>query len=72
MANITRYQAQIRNKVAESLRESGRADIGDGCTITWNPCTDSRYRDPRYVYVSIVGPDIHDSQIFDCENGRFV
>lgn len=34
MANIQRLLTQYKNRIADSLGESGRTDVGDGYTLT--------------------------------------
>lgn len=72
MANVERLIANLKNRIAESVGEGGRSDLGDGRKVTWGWCNDKRYPSPRYKFVSVTGPDVHQSGIYDTDSGRFV
>lgn len=72
MANIERMIAQFKNRVAESVGDGGQMTLDGDRKVTWSWCNDKHYPSPRYKYVSVTGPDIHQSGIFDTESGRFV
>lgn len=72
MSNVERVKAQIRNGIYEIFGESGQLTTDGGYDVTWNPCSNPKYNDPRYRYVNIHGDGIHDSHIYDTESGRWV
>jgi|JI10StandDraft_1071094.scaffolds.fasta_scaffold338021_2 hypothetical protein len=70
--NINRILTQIRNSIFEVMGEAGQKDLSDGIKLTWNPCSDSKYRDSKYRYVNLHGPGLHKSFIFDTEECEVV
>lgn len=72
MANIQRVIAQFKNRIAEHIGEAGQMDLGEGRKVTWGWCSNPKYPSPVHKFVSITGPDIHRTGIFNTKTGKFV
>ncbi len=72
MANIQRLIAQFKNRVAENVGEAGQMDLGGGNKVTWGWCNNPKYPSSEHKFVSVTGPGVHESGIFNTKTGKFV